>query len=215
MVLILSRKAIEELIIAPEVSSKDVYIKKYQAPTWPGGESGITIGIGYDLGYKSPIDVQKDLGGIVHPEIIVRLQKCAGTRGIYSRTFLEGFKDIKTTWEQAIKIFYCTSLRKYCEQALKIYPGLEHLHPYEVTAIVGLVYNRGASLQGDRRKEMRELMDAIRDDDDKLMASLIRQMKRLWGKEQSGLLARRDKEAAWIEAPDNPIPKEDELLIEI
>src|ERR1043165_2467013 len=36
-----------DLIITCEVSSQSVYETRYQAPTWPHGESGVTIGIGY------------------------------------------------------------------------------------------------------------------------------------------------------------------------
>ncbi|MER3498445.1 MAG: hypothetical protein C4308_07320 [Chitinophagaceae bacterium] len=48
--LIISQKSIDQLI-AFVISSKELYEKKYQQPTWPGGASGVTIGIGYDCGY--------------------------------------------------------------------------------------------------------------------------------------------------------------------
>jgi hypothetical protein len=40
-----------DLIITFEVSSPAVYERKYRRPIWPRGRSGITIGIGYDVGY--------------------------------------------------------------------------------------------------------------------------------------------------------------------
>ena len=46
----ISKKAIE-LIIKHEVGGRAVYEKRYQKPIWAGGDSGVTIGLGYDVGY--------------------------------------------------------------------------------------------------------------------------------------------------------------------
>jgi hypothetical protein len=34
-----------------EVTSQSVYNKKYTSPIMPGGDSGVTFGLGTDLGY--------------------------------------------------------------------------------------------------------------------------------------------------------------------
>src|SRR5258708_33323102 len=52
----ISDRAIQ-LIIAFEVTSEAVYNRLYQRPTWPKGKSGVTIGIGYDLGYPAPAQI--------------------------------------------------------------------------------------------------------------------------------------------------------------
>ena len=57
--MIISKKGMEK-IFEWEVSGKLTYIKKYQNPIWPGGESGVTIGIGYDLGYYTAKKVSED-----------------------------------------------------------------------------------------------------------------------------------------------------------
>ena len=44
----ISRKAIE-MIIKHEVGGRAVYEKRYQKPIWAGGDSGCTIGLGYDV----------------------------------------------------------------------------------------------------------------------------------------------------------------------
>jgi hypothetical protein len=48
----LSKPAID-YIISYEVTSPNVYNKKYTSPIRPDGKSGITIGIGTDLGYTT------------------------------------------------------------------------------------------------------------------------------------------------------------------
>jgi hypothetical protein len=57
-----SSQAAIDLIVMEEVSSQAAYTKLYQGPTWPGGASGVTIGIGYDGGYSTPAVIA---GGLV------------------------------------------------------------------------------------------------------------------------------------------------------
>ena len=215
-IITLSRKAVVDLIVEPEISSEAYYKAKLQSPVWPGGHSGVTVGLGYDVGTQTPLQIQRDFAGILQPKEVERLMKYAGKTGEICKTYIPLLKDFKIEWFKACKLFYHTSLWRYARMAAGIYPQLETLHPYEQTAIVGLVYNRGTALKGDRRKEMALLVEAIINDDDKTMAGLIRAMKRLWvGKGLDGLLDRRDLEAWYIEQVDTPIEDGDKLLIEI
>ena len=100
------------------------------------------------------------------------------------------------------------------KQTAAIYPNLPKLHPYEQTCLISLVFNRGASLDGDRRKEMKDLVAATNLDDDKAMGKLFRDMKRLWP-DTRGLQIRRDLEAEIIEMADTPIEVSDELRLVI
>lgn len=49
-----------DLIIACEVTDQENYTRRCRHPVWPRGRSGVTIGIGYDLGYVTPSDAQDD-----------------------------------------------------------------------------------------------------------------------------------------------------------
>lgn len=208
--LTLSRKAIYDLIIEREVSSREYYNAKLKSPVWPGKASGVTIGLGYDVGYTTQMQLQEDWSGILQPSEIMRLARYCGKSGSICQTFLP--IPIRISWEDALKVFYNTSLTHHTSIAAGVYGGLEKLHPYEQTAIVGLVFNRGGSLIGERRLEMAQLVDAIKSDNDKMMASLIRHMERLWP-DSKGLRYRRELEAKYIEMPDDPIPDEDKLVI--
>jgi GH24 family phage-related lysozyme (muramidase) len=56
-------------------------------------------------------------------------------------------------------------------------------------------------MEGDRRKEMRAVRDAVANQDLQEIADQIRAMKRLWeGKGLDGLLKRRDAEADLVES---------------
>ncbi len=60
--LTVSRKGLKQLI-KHEISSAAYYRKYLSHPIWPGGDSGITIGIGYDLGQNSEKLIRKDWTG--------------------------------------------------------------------------------------------------------------------------------------------------------
>lgn len=217
-VITLSKWALSRVLIEAEVSSEAHYKAKLQYPIWPGKISGITIGLGYDLAHHTPEQVAKDLDGILEPADITRLQKYCGLMGTICKSKLP--IPVKLTWSGALQLFYRSSLPKYVKEAADAYDELETLHPYEQTMFVDLVYNRGSLLKdapgSTRRKEMRLLADAIKADDDKMMAALIRQMKRLWDeKNEGGLIKRRELEAQLVELPDDPIPEEDKLYITI
>ena len=38
------------LVVTQEIGSRAAYDRKYKHPEWPGASSGVTIGIGYDIG---------------------------------------------------------------------------------------------------------------------------------------------------------------------
>ena len=50
--LVVSRKGLDQLMHF-EISSESYYRNRLSRPIWPRGASGITIGVGYDLGYNS------------------------------------------------------------------------------------------------------------------------------------------------------------------
>src|SRR5258708_2901176 len=83
----ISVEAIEEIIFE-EDSSEWYYLKHYQHPEWPGGASGITIALGYDLGYATPMKIEADFGQLVSPEMLQVMIRCAGVTGIRAHDLL-------------------------------------------------------------------------------------------------------------------------------
>ena len=81
------------------------------------------------------------------------------------------------------------------------FPGVDKLPADAQGALVSLIYNRGSKMEGDSRREMRAIRDAVPKGDLKEIANQIRSMKRLWeGKGMGGLLKRRDAEADLVES---------------
>ncbi len=195
--MIISKKAID-FIIGKEVTSSTVYNKKYTGLIFPGGESGLTIGIGYDLGYQSSQSIENDWILEIGAHQVSILKMFAGLRGNKAKLALLGnklVKQISVPYQAAYNVFVKRSLPKYGRMALQVYPGLDELTPDAAGAIVSLVYNRGTSLQGDRRAEMRAMVPLVVNKDYAGIAEQLDSMKRLW---DNGLVQRREQEAAMV-----------------
>jgi len=220
--LTLSKNAINQAIMAFEVSwTKEdgfaTYNKKYSKPVVPdpvNTGSGVTIGLGCDLSFYSPSMVMAEWGSILPLDMVKSLQKVAGLKKQAAVNALPLVKNVVVPVEAALQVFYNKTIFKFAKLALGIYPSLPNLHPVEQSVIVGLVYNRGTALEGSRRKEMKQLVNNIKNDNDRDMASTIMAMCRLWPS-TLGLRKRRKVEAELILLPDLPIAESDKLLITV
>src|SRR5581483_10380993 len=74
-------QAADDLIVASEVGSRAQYEKKYRRPEWPGGASGVTVGIGYDLGYTTPAKVRSDWLPLTDGPTVEAMVSCCGVVG--------------------------------------------------------------------------------------------------------------------------------------
>lgn len=198
--LIVSTIALNMLIRA-EVTSEKAYTQKYQSPTWAGGDSGVTIGIGYDIGYCSKQTFTKDWAGLLSQKNIDLLAACCGVKGAASKALLSELKSIIIPYDIAARVFYSTTLPACARDVRKIYPGVEKLPPDAQGALLSLVYNRGPLVNNtDRRKEMKAIAPLVANADINGIAAQIRSMKRLWDpKKQKGLINRREQEATLTE----------------
>ena len=80
-----SRKSLE-LILQFEIGSRAQYERLYAFPTWPGGESGVTIGIGYDLGFTSKQQFEADWGPFLEEPARAALAAVQGAKGAAAAT---------------------------------------------------------------------------------------------------------------------------------
>lgn len=187
-----------DLIVAEEVSSQAYYVRHYQHPEWPGGASGITIAIGYDLGYAKPDKIRADWAGRVSPDVLLIMMRCSGVTGQAARGLLPEVKSgILIPWDSAIAVFSERDMPQWTAVVLRACPGAENLTPTCLGVIVSIAYNRGAggfNSGGDRYAEMRSIKLHINGMTPAIPAD-IRSMKRLWPN-VSGLRARREHEAA-------------------
>lgn len=189
-------------ILKHEIGSEAYYRRRLTHPVYPGGASGVTIGIGYDLGYHSRQEVEKDWKGKISDASITQLMTVCGKTGRKAKAIVGTVKGVTVPLGAAREVFYTISLPKYAAKALKTYPGLSELRPGCQVAMLSLVYNRGTRMSGSRRREMKAIRPMIAEAYYQGIARQMKAMKRLWrGKGLDGLLTRRDQEAAMVMRP--------------
>jgi len=190
------------LILEYEVGGgKDYYDKYLSHPTWPGGHSGLTLGIGIDCGYYSAAELA-NMFHFLSNEQLSAVQKASGKTGETGRAYVKQIKniDIVVSWDQAVKIFEQTTWPKFARLTERAFPGIDQLCDNAYGALVSLVFNRGSSLSGDSRIEMRNIRDLVSIKNYAGIANELRKMKRIWeGKGLDGLIARREAEAKLVE----------------
>jgi GH24 family phage-related lysozyme (muramidase) len=195
----ISKKAID-LIIQFEIGGRTYYDKALQKPTYPGGESGVTIGIGYDLGYNTEKQFLADWSPSLNLNFVNALRPLCGLKGEKVKGLLRGeVLNVRIPYNIAYDVFVKTSVPRYYKATLSIYPQLAELNEDTQGALVSMIYNRGTSLNGERRKEMRNIVALVANKDYEGIAEEIENSKRLWEhKGMDGLVLRREAEADLI-----------------
>jgi hypothetical protein len=187
-----------DLIVAEEVTSKAYYETHYTRPEWPGGLSGVTIGIGYDLGYATVEKIRADWSKHVDPAMLAVMCTCAGIKGTNAKAKLPIVKRaIMIPWDAALDVFADRDVPNWTAMVLARINAAKDLNPTCLGVIVDLAYNRGASfdIAGERYAEMRAIKADINAGHLASVPADLRSMRRLWPS-QRGLRDRRDHEAA-------------------
>ena len=189
------------LILKHEVGGGASYYSRYLSrPTWPGGASGVTIGVGYDLGYNSRSQIAADWKGLP-PEVVARLQSAAGVKGQAARRLAPSLRSISVPWVVAERVYQAKTIPRFAALTEKAYPGTASTNPHIQGAMLSWVFNRGEGISPTASRDIEKR--AIRADIPRKVERLpahFRASKRLWvGKGLDGLLRRREDEARLIE----------------
>jgi hypothetical protein len=144
-------KAVFDAMVSFEVVSDSEYRNKYEHPIVPGGASGVTIGIGYDVGWSTIQAVTDDWEPYVTKTDLERLKQVVGLRGDAAKKSLGNVQDIFIPYVAATTVFKLTTLPRFIKNLDRAMPGAEKLPPDCSGVLVSLVYNRGTGLGGDRR----------------------------------------------------------------
>jgi Bacterial toxin homologue of phage lysozyme, C-term len=190
-----------ELLVLFEISGRIVYEKRYQKPVYPGGSSGVTIGIGYDLGRVSANEFKAAWGAHFTPEVLEMLSQYASLTGDQAKDAIPHLANIIIPYDTAVQVFSDQTLPGAVAQTRQVFSNTEDLHPDSFGALVSLVLNRGPSLSADdRRREMRTIAQYMREKKFDAVPAEIRSMKRLLtSPEMAGLRLRREREALQFE----------------
>lgn len=204
-----SSPAAVNMIVFYEVSSEAAYNAKYQPPTWPGGMSGVTIGIGYDCGYASANTIRADWGDKLPTVMVEQLVHTSGIKGSPASSAAHALHGtVRVPFEAAMAVFTQHDMPKWEGIVSRALPNIDLLSSDSFGALVSLAYNRGASfdLEGTRYTEMRSIHTHMSNKNFSAIPNDIRSMKRLWPS-VAGLRIRRDAEAGLFQKglSDTPI----------
>ncbi|WHO76263.1 hypothetical protein [Rhizobium sp. BT03] len=195
------------MIVAFEVSSASVYKERYRHPVWPKGASGVTFGIGYDIGYASKEAFVRDWRKYLDASALESLAEACGVTGDEAKGIVGQFADVTVPWQVAKTQYLETMQPRYVGITERALPNFKMLSQDCRGALVSLVYNRGASFSISERRdkksrfrEMRNIRQAMSEKAFNRIPGEIRAMKRLWDPEAlPGLHKRRDAEALLFE----------------
>lgn len=201
----------QRLIVECEISNPGVYERRYRRPIWPKGQSGVTIGVGYDLGFTTTALFQSDWQGYISPEVIDLLSRACGVTGPRADRIASELRQIdivQVPWEAARRQFFENELPRYIGLTESSLPNFAQLKEHCRGALASLVYNRGASFSipeardpAGRYVEMRRIYAHMRAENYRAIPAEIRSMRRLWAgvPDMAGLLTRRALEAELFE----------------
>lgn len=194
-----------DMTVAFEVTSPAYYTRHYQRPVLPSsggvviGSSGVTVGVGYDLGQASPDKITEDWHNFVDADMLAAMLSCSGFTGL---TAIEKYAEVKNKilipWNAAITVFAQRDVPQWTATVIRAVPGADKLTPSCLGVLFDLAYNRGAggfNSDSERFREMRAIRDAVASGRLDQIPAEILSMKRLWPNIR-GLLRRCDQRIA-------------------
>lgn len=185
------------LVVGWEVGSPAQYARQYQGVICPGGASGPTIGIGYDLGTQSPAQIRASWGW--HPDVDALVTASGQVGPQRCKAWAAQRNGIRVAYSDAIRIFEQQDWPTYVRASSRAYRnGWAGLSTYHQGGLTSNGYNRGFGFAGDRRKEMRAIRDdCVPGNSARCTAGQLRASCRIWEGTDiyKGLCARRNSEA--------------------
>lgn len=197
-----------DMIRTFEVSNPVLYHLRYEQPVCPGKDSGVTIAIGYDLGYVDKKGFEEDWRDYIKGEHLALLESVLGLKREVARAALPKVMEVRIPYDDALKQFKRETLPKYVAQTEYALKNTTKLTEDSLGALVSLTFNRGPSYlvrsEDDKKgnfREMREIRKLMREENFSAIPQQIRSMKRLWANQSdvAGLLKRRELEAKLFE----------------
>ena len=198
-----SSVAAMNMIVAFEVGSQAQFNAKYRGPTWAGGASGVTFGIGFDLGYSTAAEIASTWSPYLPPAMVQAMCSAAGLTGATGQAACFRLRGVVTvSWTAAMAVFEGLDMPKWEKAVAAALPNTDALSPDSFGALVSLAYNRGASFNNpkspsdpsDRYREMRDIHAHMASKSFGSIPGDIRSMERLWPNVR-GLILRRQQEA--------------------
>ena len=190
-----------DLIVAFEVASPAAYEARYRRPIWPQGQSGVTIGVGYDLKFANRAFIDRDWPMLSQADRNA-LYSVTGLSGLAAQGALSRVRTVDIAWQPA-KQQFLAFLPYPTRDTETVFPNCSALSDDSFGALVSLVYNRGSAVSrnSERRREMYQIQQLMTARNFAAVPDRIRSMKRIWENDPNarGLVKRREAEALLFE----------------
>lgn len=190
-----------EIIIEYTVKDADTYADRYARPHWPGGDRGITIGIGYDLGRASLEEFQDDWRDKLPPPMLHAIASVLGIRGGEAAALdLQALAHVYIPWLDALDVHEGRVLPRVIDKIREALPNSQIIGDC-IGALVSLCHDRGVcfAAKGPEFREFRAIRRAMTLLRFSEVPKQIRRMKRLEAP-HSIFQWRREAEAKFFEA---------------
>lgn len=190
--------AVVALVVRWEVGGPAQYVRKYQGVICPGGASGPTVGIGFDLGHNTQAAIRAAWASSPHVDALASGSGVVGPDAC--KAWRAQHHGIRIPYDDAIRTFTAHDWPRYSAMAERAYRrGWEALTYPHQAALTSNGYNRGFSFLGSRRTELREIRDTcVPSSLAPCTAAQLRASCRVWDNQpdiRKGLCARRHAEA--------------------
>ena len=116
-----------DLILRFEVGSRARYEKEFQRPVWPGASSGVTIGIGYDLGVAGKSAITADWEPYLYEPQLAALLAVQAVCGPPAKRLAQSVSHVLIPLAAAEEVFYLRTLPAYAAQTRTTFPGVDRL----------------------------------------------------------------------------------------
>lgn len=217
----ISKLAYDE-IVQHETGGRRYYENYYKKrPVWPGGSSGITIGFGYDLGYVTTAEFNRDWSELP-AQVKELLVPCVGKHTpVQTKAQMQALRTQVAAaiveWEAAERVFKAKTLPKFARMTWDALPNCDQLSGDSFGALVSLTFNRGAAYskrpaagKQDRWVQMRAIRASMAARNFADIPGHILAMIPLWAGTdiEAGMRSRRTAEAALFRrglAPAAPV----------
>lgn len=190
-----------DLLVRLEVGSERAYRQKWFRPVHPSAESGVTIGLGYDMRFVNETQFRIDWKD--HPQ----LDRLVGSVGLYGSAAdqaVSQLRDVVTPFELAKAVFLHSTAPIYYQISRRQFGLLayDRLDPDYQCGLFLITINRGGQMTGIRRAELRAIQqECVPTANKPCGASENRKSKRHWigTPLQRGMDYRREAESVRIE----------------
>lgn len=117
------------MIVGFSVNNRENYERLYSHPKAFGGNSGVSIGIDYDLGYVTGESFRRDWGQILSSRDLNRLAAMTGVTGPSANDQAASVQDIAIKWDDAVAVFGAKQLSRFAAMVDASLPNAKEIPP--------------------------------------------------------------------------------------